>query len=216
MGESHSRLDAFTDAAFAFAVSLLVIGGAGAPADFAVLVRALGDIPAFAIGFAIVAMFWHGHVRWRTLRGPGDKTSHFLTLLLVFLTLIYVQPLRSMAAASGLWFTGQGAGFSGNLAGLFAVYGTGFVAMSLTLAALFQDALRNPELDTEHRQVVRGERTIWLILAVTGLVSIAVSLTRYGVLAAMAYATLPITIGLFASRFDWTGARMKGGEAKEA
>ena len=35
------RIDAFTDAAFAFAVGLLVIGGAGAPADFGELVRAL-------------------------------------------------------------------------------------------------------------------------------------------------------------------------------
>ena len=35
------RIDAFTDVAFAFAVSLLVIGGAGAPADFGELVRAL-------------------------------------------------------------------------------------------------------------------------------------------------------------------------------
>jgi hypothetical protein len=52
-----NRVDAFTDAAFAFAVSLLVIRGAGAPANFSELVRALADIPAFAFGFAVVAMF---------------------------------------------------------------------------------------------------------------------------------------------------------------
>ena len=55
-----SRLDNFTDAAFAFAVSLLVIGGAGAPVDFDRLVLALGDIPASAFGFAVVVMFWTG------------------------------------------------------------------------------------------------------------------------------------------------------------
>lgn len=98
-------------------------------------------------------MFWHGHVRWRTLRGPGDKISHFLTLLLVLLTLIYVQPLRSMAAASGLWFTGQGTGFSGF------------------------DPLRG--------------------IGRHGLCDLA-------------------DHDLFAGRFDWTGARVKGGEAKEA
>ena len=203
------RLDNFTDAAFAFAVSLLVIGGAGAPSEFDALVGALGDIPAFAFGFAVVVMFWLGHVRWRQLRGEGDMPSILLTLLLVFLTLIYIQPLRGMAAATGLWFTGQGGGFEGSLAGLFAVYGTGFVAMSLTMAALFREALRNPRLDLEGRAGARGEAIIWLILAATGILSILLSTTRYGVWAAMVYPTLPITIGLFSWRYDWTGQRLK-------
>lgn len=199
------RLDNFTDAAFAFAVSLLVIGGAGAPADFAQLARALGDIPAFAFGFAVVLMFWGAHVRWRALRGAGDWRSVLLTLLLIFLMLIYIQPLRGMAAATGLWFTGQGGGFGGSVADLFAVYGTGFVAMSLTMAALFHDALRNPGLDAGGRAGARGERAIWLILIATGIVSILMSFTRYGMWAAMVYSTLPLTIGLFAWRHDWTG-----------
>lgn len=206
-----SRLDNFTDAAFAFAVSLLVIGGAGAPATFEQLTGALGDIPAFAFGFAVVAMFWAGHVRWRRLRGDGDTLSALLTLLLVFLALIYIQPLRGMAAAVGLWFTGKGGGFGGSISGLFAVYGTGFVAMALTMAALFWDVLRKPRLTAEERIAARGERIIWLILAITGLASILVSMTPYGKWAAMLYATLPISIGLFLWRFDWTGG--SGAEA---
>jgi len=202
-----SRLDNFTDAAFAFAVSLLVIGGAGAPASFDRLVGALGDIPAFAFGFAVVAMFWAGHVRWRRLRGDGDGLSTLLTLLLIFLTLIYIQPLRGMAAAVGIWFTGQGGGFDGSVAGLFAVYGTGFVAMALTMVALFWDVVRKPGLTPEERIIARGERIIWLILAATGIASILVSMTRYGMWAAMLYATLPVSIGLFLWRFNWEAAR---------
>ncbi|HKX91935.1 MAG TPA: TMEM175 family protein [Sphingomicrobium sp.] len=206
MGDSSSRLDAFTDAAFAFAVSLLVIGGARAPDDIDTLISALGDIPAFAFGFAVMAMFWLGHVRWRRLRGlEGDWLATLLTLVLIFLTLIYVQPLRAMAAATGLWFTGQGTGFRGSVADLFAVYGTGFVAMSLTMAALYVEALRHSWLTREERSNARGERSIWLILAATGLASILVSLTRYGQWAAMLYATLPVTIGLFTYFHDWTG-----------
>jgi len=201
-----SRLDNFTDAAFAFAVSLLVIGGAGAPADFEQLTRALGDIPAFAFGFAVVAMFWAGHVRWRRLRGDGDGLSTLLTLLLIFLTLIYIQPLRGMAAAVGIWFSGQGGGFEGNVAGRFAVYGTGFVAMALTMVALFSDVLRKPDIDGEERIIARGEMSIWLILATTGIASILVSMTRYGVWAATLYATLPVSIGLFLWRYNWAQA----------
>lgn len=175
MGDSTARLDAFTDAAFAFAVSLLVIGGARAPDDIDTLIAALGDIPAFAFGFAIMTMFWLGHVRWRRLRGPeGDWLTTLLTLVLIFLTLIYVQPLRAMASETGLWFTGQGSGFRGDVADLFAVYGTGFVAMSLTMAGLYFDVLRQGELTARTTGEARGEQTIWLILAVTGMFSILV------------------------------------------
>jgi uncharacterized membrane protein len=205
MTMSAGRIDNFTDAAFAFAVSLLVIGGAGAPADFAALARALGDIPAFAFGFAIVVLFWFAHVRWRKLRGEGDWRSLCLTLLLVFLVLIYIQPLRAMAAATSIFFTGQGGGFRGNVANLFAVYGTGFVLMCATLAALFADALRNPDLDRAGRAGAKGEIGIWLILGATGIASILLSLTRFGPFAAFAYSTLPISIGLFMRRYDWSG-----------
>lgn len=201
------RYDNFTDAAFAFAVTLLVIGGTGAPASYGLLVRALSEIPAFAIGFTIIVLFWLGHVRWRRLRGEGDKLSIWLTMLLVFLVLIYVQPLRAMAAAAGIFLTGQGSGFRGELSGMFAVYGTGFIAMSVTMAALFSEALRNRELGPAGRAEARGERGIWLILAATGLVSILISQTRYGQWAAMFYSTLPISIGLFTIRHDWTGER---------
>ena len=200
-----SRLDNFTDAAFAFAVSLMVIGGAGAPENFDALIASLGEIPAFAFGFAVMAMFWRGHVSWRKLRGEGDWVSTFLSLLLVFLTLIYVQPLRAMASATGLWFTGQGKMFGGSLPGLFAVYGTGFVAMSLTMAALYAETLRNAGLTPEGRATATGERGIWLILAATGIVSILLSMTRYGIWAAMIYATLPVTIFTYSWRHDWEG-----------
>ena len=199
------RLDNFTDAAFAFAVSLLVIGGARAPEDFDALLLSLGDIPAFAFGFAVIVMFWLSHVRWRAVRGAGDWLSILLTLVLIFLTLVYVQPLRGMAAATGLWFTGQGAGFGGSLTGLFAVYGTGFVAMSLTMVALWSEPLREGSLGAEARGNAKGERGIWLILASTGLASILVSLTPYGEWAAILYSTLPLTIGLFVWRHNWEG-----------
>jgi uncharacterized membrane protein len=205
---NSSRLDNFTDAAFAFAVSLLVIGGAGAPGTFDDLARALGDVPAFAVGFAIMAMFWSDHVRWRRLRGDGDWRSTLLTLALVFLTLIYVQPLRAMASATGLFFTGQGQMFKGSLAGLFAVYGTGFVLMAAVMAALWADALR-AATSAKDRGLASGELGIWIIHVATALVSVIMSQTRYGVWAAMIYMTLPLTIGWFVWRHDWAGTRAR-------
>lgn len=90
-------------------------------------------------------------------------------------------------------------------AGLFAVYGTGFVAMALTIAALFGEALRSGEPNREGKAGAKGEVGVRLILAGTGIVSILISLTPFGKFAAFAYSTLPLTIGLFVKRHAWTG-----------
>jgi hypothetical protein len=202
------RLDNFTDAAFAFALTLLVIGGSAAPANYDMLADAVAEVPAFAIGFAIIAMFWIGHVRWRSFRGAGDWLSVLLTVLLVFLVLIYVQPLRAMARSFSSFLGGSGTPFEGDVGDLFLVYGAGFVAMAATTAALFFEARRNPALDGERRVVARGEACIWLILTATGLVSIAMTTVEATEeFAPLAYATLPISIGLFSWRYDWDAGK---------
>ena len=202
MGDS-GRIDAFTDSAFAFAVSLLVIGGSDAPKSLNQLIGALYDIPAFAFSFGVIAVFWLGHVRWRKLRGNGDHRSLILTLLLIFLVLIYVQPLRSMAAVTSIAISGRGVGFQGSLPALFAVYGSGFALMAAVMALLFHDVLKCAPLGHQRSKAL-GERGIWSILAVTGAVSLALTFTRYGIWAAMIYTTLPLTIGLFARRHNWS------------
>jgi len=207
---STSRLDNFTDAAFAFAVTLLVIGGSEAPTSYAMLSAAVAEVPAFAIGFAIVAMFWFAHVRWRHFRGAGDWLSSLLTVLLVFLVLIYVQPLRAMARSLSSVLGGSGVPFRGDVGDLFVVYGAGFVAMAAVTVALFREAQRNPALNEEARSSVRGEMLIWLILTATGIVSLTLAaIEATEIIAPMIYATLPISIGLFTWRYDWGGRRAK-------
>ena len=147
--EVTNRLDAFTDAAFAFAVTLLVIGGSEPPTSYAMLEAAMAEVPAFAIGFALIAMFWFAHVRWRHFRGDGSWPSMILSVLLIFLVLIYVQPLRAMARSLSTFLGGSGAPFQGAPGDLFFVYGLGFVAMAATIACLFFEAQRSTELDTE-------------------------------------------------------------------
>ncbi|HST36144.1 MAG TPA: TMEM175 family protein [Allosphingosinicella sp.] len=203
---STSRLDNFTDAAFAFGVTLLVIGGSEAPTSYAMLAEAVAGVPAFAIGFAAILMFWFAHVRWRRFRGEGDWLSSLLTVLLIFLVLVYIHPLQAMARSWATFMGGAGTPFDGDVGDLFFVYGAGFVAMAATTAALFREAQRNPALSRVERRGVSGEMRIWLILTLTGLVSIMLaSFQATGRIAPLAYATLPISIGLFVWRYDWEG-----------
>lgn len=202
------RLDNFTDAAFAFAVTLLVIGGSEAPTSVAMLNAAIAQVPAFAIGFAVIAMFWFAHVRWRRYRGAGDWLSAMLSVLLVFLVLIYVQPLRAMARSLSTFLGGTGTPFQGDVGDLFLIYGAGFVAMALTMAGLFAEARRNRALAAADRRALSGEMGIWLILVATGLASILLAaLEPTERFAPLLYATLPLSIGLFAWRYDWDGRK---------
>ena len=198
------RLDAFADAAFAFAVSLMVVG-AGAPAvDAKMLAASISAIPSFGIGFAIIVMFWHTHARWRALRGPGGMRATLLTLALIFVVLVYVTPLRAMAQSFAAFLGGRGGGFEGGLGRLFAIYGSGFVAMAALTALLFVDVAASADRVAAVRAQARGEAIIWGIAAVTGAISTLMSLQRATEFhAPWVYASLPLTIGLFAWRYRW-------------
>jgi uncharacterized membrane protein len=204
VSDPTARLDAFTDAAFAFAVTLMVVGGGSATPRFDDLVIVANSVPSFAIGFAIIAMFWLAHVRWRGLRGAGDWRGTVLTLALIFTVLIYVHPLRAMAASFAGYLGGSTNIYGGRIADMFAIYGMGFVAMSLLVTLLFIDAYATLAEDDPRREA-RGQATIWSILAVTGIA--ATLMTRVpgvAIWAPFVYATLPVTIGLFVYRYRWT------------
>lgn len=62
-GGEITRLEGFTDAVFAFAVTLLVVS-LEVPHTFAELVQAMKGFAAFAICFAILVQFWYFHYKF--------------------------------------------------------------------------------------------------------------------------------------------------------
>ena len=204
---SSTRLDAFVDAAFAFAVTLLVIGGGEPPRLYAELQAVMQRVPAFIVGFALIGMFWHAHVRWRRLCGDAGVAGVLLSFALVFLVLVYVYPLRMMADSMVNYFGGRAGGGSlsfAELPGLFTMYGLGFACMAGLVAALFFSGLRSAQVADASRPIVRGELGVWLILAGSGLLSVLMSQFDATVrFAPWVYALLPVAIGLFAWRHQW-------------
>jgi uncharacterized membrane protein len=217
MTSGQGRLDAFTDAAFAFAVTLMVAGTGGMAPDYRQLEAAIAGAPSFAIAFAIIAMFWLAHVRARRMVGDGDWRFLLLTLALVFTVLLYVHPLGAMASSFAAFIAGRADDYDGRLGQMFALYGAGFILMSLLTAGLFAVARRNPLIDAQGHREAFGQVIIWLILGATGLVSTIMTFFRSTVpLAPMVYATLPISIGIFASRYRWTEPIVATAEKEQA
>lgn len=181
-----ARLDNFVDGAFAFAITLLIISGGGLPHDVAALEHALRGVPAFAACFALLAFFWHGHVRWRDSVCRTDGTSLRLSLLLVFFALIFVFPLHLVFA--GL-FSGFSEGVlspdyhativrtSGDVRALFVCYGVAFACMAGTLALLCRHGVRaGAPANRTDAITLRVWTVLWAFFTLVGALSMVLAL----------------------------------------
>ncbi len=186
-GQQVTRLETFVDAAFAFALTLLVIAGDDLPGSFAELREALRRTPVFVLCFVLVAMFWSAHNRWSRRYGLEDAWSTVLSMGLVLAVLVYVYPLR-MVVASGLYVMTDGfvpadlvleeASIAYDLQTAFIIYGAGFAVMALLLVGLNRHALKladHLQLDGIERLETRNEMGAQAILAGAALLSIATS-----------------------------------------
>ena len=183
-GPESQRLDAFVDAAFAFAVSLLIIGGTEPLRSFTDLATALARIPAFIFGFALIALFWTAHRTWSTLTPVRTGWTTLLSLAVVFAVLVFVFPLRLLAETATHYVSGgvlPGGRLMSGLADLrwtYVIYGVAFAVLSGLNAGLFAHAaraLRSGDAAT-HRKGVQWART-WTISAATGLISALIAAT---------------------------------------
>jgi uncharacterized membrane protein len=185
-GTATTRIETFTDAAFAFALTLLVVS-LEVPASYAGLLDALRNIPAFAMSAVLLVMFWWGHHTWSRRYGLDDGPALGLSFLLVFTVLVYVYPLRfvflALTAFVGYLLRIDLGGRSisihpGDVNHLFVVYGAGFTAMCAILVLLNLHAWRRRDelgLDAVERFDTRSEIAAWTLVGASGLLSILVA-----------------------------------------
>jgi uncharacterized membrane protein len=177
-GIEAGRLDMFVDGAFAFILTLLLIGGDKIPDSTDKLLYMLGGVPAFAVCFFHIAFFWHGHVRWRKRCHSADPIGRWLSLLLVFFAMIFVYPLHMVFA--GL-FNGMSGGLlpsdfhmtggPSDMRTLFACYGLAYACMAGTLTLLFLHAAKSTAKRGFNNFDARREMRVWSVPATIGLVS---------------------------------------------
>lgn len=182
--ERDERLETFVDAAFAFALTLLVISFDEIPASYDELVGALRNTPAFVASFAVIVMLWIGHRAWSRRYGAADVPALLLSLALVLIVMIYVYPLRAMMGAALSAITGGWvpAGFEmdsiADVRGLFTVYGVGFAASVACIALLYVHALRRGKREGWPRAGQANafiNAVVWALVASFGLISVLIA-----------------------------------------
>lgn len=181
-GLEVTRLDTFVDAAFAFVLTLLVISFDDIPSNYNEMISAIKRIPAFAVSFAVLMMFWQQHRNWSRRYGLENSQTILLSLSVIFIVLVYVYPLRML-------FEGMFAQLSGGYLAssyqfnnfdevrlMFVFYSAGFCAMSAMVALLYRCAKNSATfllLDDFELRKTKAELYSWTIAALFALVSLA-------------------------------------------
>jgi uncharacterized membrane protein len=143
-----SRVEGFSDAVFAFAITLLVVS-LEVPRTFDELLHVMRGFPAFAISFALLFQIWWRHYRFFRRYDLEDTTVIALTGVLLFVVLFFVYPLKFLWFLFLSQFTRDAVTAEtitvGQVPLLFFVYGAGVVATFSVLAALYGHAYAQRE-----------------------------------------------------------------------
>jgi len=147
-GMAMTRIEVFVDAAFAFAVTMLVISIDQIPSTMEELIEVSKNIPAFILSVAQLAYIWHHHSIWSRKFGLEDTKTVMLSVSLLITVLIYIYPLRILFEGLFTWIS-QGylpSTFKFNnydeLRLLFYYLGIGFLIICLVFTAMYRHALK--------------------------------------------------------------------------
>src|SRR6267143_1744897 len=186
-GLEMTRLETFIDAAFAFAISMLVIAAQQIPDNIQALLAAFKNVPTFVCSIAVLGIYWRGHWLWSRRYGLEDSVSILISWAMIVTILIFIYPLKAIFGA--MWFlisSGQvGQPFSlhtteAQARTIFVIYALGLVAISAEILLLNFRAwqLREPlRLNPFETLVTRGELSGWSVPVSVGIVSLILALT---------------------------------------
>jgi uncharacterized membrane protein len=185
-GMEMTRLETFMDAAFAFAISMLVIAANQVPDDIETLLGAFKNVPAFVASIVVLGIFWRGHWKWSRRYGLEDGMSILISWVMLVTILIYIYPLKAVFG-SMWWLLSDGQ--IGHALGLktatqartlFAIFAVGFTAIALGILLLNLRAwqLREPlRLNDREKLLTRDDIAGWSIPVCVGIVSLVLALT---------------------------------------
>jgi uncharacterized membrane protein len=140
-----SRLEAFSDVIFGFAISLLVVS-LEAPKNFEELMEMMHGMLPFALCFFVFIDLWFEHHHFSRRYALEDRPTMIINTLLLFVVLFYVYPLRFALTMLARSFTGERQGLTHEQAiTMFTIYGFGFLAVFTILGAMYLHAWRKRE-----------------------------------------------------------------------
>lgn len=170
-----SRVEAFSDVVFGFAISLLVVS-LEAPKTYDEMLHVLHGFVPFAICFFLFISIWFEHHRFYKRYAMHDMPTTILNTVLLFVVLFYVYPLKYMSLLMARATNEQLPLSAAHV--LFTVYGIGFTAVFWLFAAMFGRAYsKREELELNALEVLDTRESIYdnLFIGMFGILSMALS-----------------------------------------
>jgi uncharacterized membrane protein len=185
-----TRVEAFSDVIFGFAISLLVVS-LEAPKTYAQMMEMLRGFLPFAICFWIFIDIWFEHHHFYKRYAMQDKTTMALNTFLLFVILFYVYPLKFMFTLDTQSMMGQRVDLPpGGAAFLFTIYGIGVTSVFWLLAAMYGNAWRHrAELQLNAVEEIDTLERVYddFFMGLFGVISIILAHTRWVGLAGPVY-----------------------------
>ena len=192
-GAEVTRLEGFTDAVFAFAVTLLVVS-LEVPKTFPELMVAMHGFLAFGVCFALLANVWYQHYRFFRRYALENPWVVFLNCALLFFVLFYIYPLKFLFTAM---FNGSEISVS-EVRALFTIWSLGYAAVFAIFALLYLHAWRvRAQLELTPLEAIRTQVSLLdqLAMVFIGLLSTVLARTmpdRYVGIVGSIYFLVPI------------------------
>ncbi len=192
-GMSQTRIETFSDTAFALAITLLVLSST-VPETYKDLMASLRSVVPFGLCITLLAIIWYQHYIFFLRYGLQNARSVVYNVILLFLILVYVYPLKFLfrflfelcaALIFGDWSIvqsnfGEMLGKGDSMQLLMVVYGLGAAGIFLILALMYRHAFNLREkLDLNEYEVfaTRSSYLMNLLQAAIPTLSVLVAVT---------------------------------------
>jgi len=212
-----SRLETFSDAVFAFAITLIMVS-LEVPKTFDELFEVFRGFLSFACCFGILFTIWNNQNIYFRRYGLNDAYVTFLNALLLFVVLMYVYPLKFLFTA--LFSNGEfnDHGHIGRMItdeqqpALMYVYHSGYAAIYILFFLMHVHAKKNTaEIKLSPAEVFETDTFIYAnlfnaLLGIIGILIVLLAPLKFKGSSGFIYMAIPF---LYSFLFAWRGKKSR-------
>jgi len=184
-----TRVEAFSDAVFGFALTLVVIS-LEVPQTFHELLHMMLGFFGFAICFLFIVLIWHEQYMFFRRYGLQDTRTTFYNMVLLFMVIYLVYPLKFLFYSLAQGFQGtvivNGESLprfsdESELSQLMIIYGIGYFIIYAIMGLMYAHAVkRKNDILLTPLEVYNTKTHVYTYIGRLGVVVISLAFAIYG------------------------------------